>query len=43
MICVGDAIMALIFCGNALACLSILMLTFIKRRAHATRPVVDRL
>jgi predicted lysophospholipase L1 biosynthesis ABC-type transport system permease subunit len=43
MIYVGDPIMALIFCGNAVACFVILVVTFIKRRAHAARPAVDRL
>lgn len=43
MVYVGDPVMALIFCGNALACLAILVVTFIKRRAHAARPMVDRL
>ena len=32
---VGDVVMALIFCGNALACFAILLATFIKRRNHA--------
>ncbi len=32
---VGDVVMALIFCGNALACFAILLATFIKRRKHA--------
>ena len=31
---VGDLVMALIFSGNALACLAILLATFIKRRTH---------
>ena len=43
MVYVGDPVMALIFCGNALACCAILVVTFIKRRVHATRPAVDRL
>ena len=32
---VGDLVMALIFSGNALACLAILLATFVKRRKHA--------
>ena len=32
---VGDLVMALIFSGNALACLAILLVTLVKRRNHA--------
>ncbi|MDG4549043.1 MAG: hypothetical protein P9F19_11495 [Candidatus Contendobacter sp.] len=33
----GDALMALIFFGNALACLAVIAITFVKRRRHAAR------
>jgi hypothetical protein len=37
IVCLGDAIMASIFFGNALACLIVIAITFVKRRQHAAR------
>lgn len=35
VVCVGDKVMALIFLGNALACLTVVAITFFKRRQYA--------
>lgn len=35
LICIGDAFLALIFFGNAVACLAIVLVTFVKRRQCA--------
>jgi len=35
IVCVGDSVMALIFFGNASACLAVLTITFVKRRQYA--------
>ena len=37
IVCLGDAVMASIFFGNALACLAVIAITFVKRRQHAAR------
>jgi len=37
IICLGDAITALIFLGNALACSAIVMVTLMSRRRHMRR------
>jgi hypothetical protein len=37
IVCVGDSVMALIFLGNALACLAVVAITFFKRRQHAAK------
>ncbi|MFW5833763.1 MAG: hypothetical protein ACOCYE_06665 [Pseudomonadota bacterium] len=37
VVVVGDAVMALIFLGNAFACFAIVGVTLLKRRAHARR------
>jgi hypothetical protein len=34
LVCQGDALLALIFLGNAIACLAIIAVTFFKRRRH---------
>jgi uncharacterized protein with PQ loop repeat len=35
IVCQGDGVMAAVFLGNALACLAIISVTFLKRRRHA--------
>lgn len=35
VVCLNDPVMALIFFGNALACLAVLIITFFKRRQYA--------
>lgn len=42
IVCLGDLVMALIFLGNALACLAVIAITFIKRRRYVARPVERR-
>lgn len=37
LICIGDAFLALIFLGNAVACLVIVLVTFVKRRQCSSR------
>ncbi len=37
IVCLGDSIMSLIFLGNALACLAVIAITFVKRRRYAAR------
>lgn len=37
IICLGDAVMALLFLGNALACLAVLTITFFKRRQYTAK------
>ncbi len=37
LVCQGDALLALIFLGNAIACLAIIAVTFLKRRRHNRR------
>ncbi len=37
MVYLRDGAMALIFCGNALACLAVIAITSIKRKRHAAR------
>jgi hypothetical protein len=39
VVCVGDLLMALIFLGNALACLAIVGITLLKRRRHAVAAI----
>ncbi len=39
LVCQGDALLALIFLGNAIACLAIIAVTFLKRRRHTTTRV----
>lgn len=41
VICLGDLMMAVIFFGNALACLSILGVTYIKRRQYFKEIIGD--
>jgi hypothetical protein len=35
VVCIGDLVMALIFFGNAMACVAIVGITLMKRRCHA--------
>jgi hypothetical protein len=35
IVCLEDSIMSLIFLGNALACLAVIAITFVKRRQYA--------
>ena len=37
VVCLGDLVTALVFMGNALACLAIIVVTHTKRRRHAAR------
>ena len=37
LVCPGDLVMALIFLANAFACLTIIVITFVKRRRYAAR------
>jgi hypothetical protein len=37
LVCPGDVVMALIFLANAVACLTIIAITFLKRRRYAAR------
>ncbi len=42
IVCLGDPIMSFIFFGNALACLAVIAITFVKRRRYAAR-LIQRL
>jgi ABC-type molybdate transport system permease subunit len=37
LVCLGDLVMAFIFLGNAFACLTIIAITFVKRKRYAAR------
>lgn len=37
LVCLGDLVLALIFVGNAAACLAIVLITVVKRRQHRMR------
>ncbi len=37
IVCLHDIVMSFIFLGNALACLTVIVITFIKRRQYTTR------
>jgi hypothetical protein len=39
IVCLGDLVMALIFFGNAFACLAVIAITFLKRRRYAVLSV----
>jgi len=39
IVCLGDLVMALIFFGNACACLAIIAITFLKRRRYTVQQV----
>ena len=42
LICLGDALMAIIFLGNAMACSAIVVVTYFKRRNHQARQALDK-
>lgn len=42
VVCLGDIAMSFIFLGNALACLTIIVITFVKRQQHSTQ-LMERL
>ena len=39
VVCLGDLVMAVIFAGNAFACLVIVTVTLFKRRAHSRKKI----